>query len=378
MSFKPNHDIKQSKPYGFTVVELLIVIVVIAILATITIIAYNGINLRAKNTTLISDLKNAANQLGVYNANNASYPTSNDCSSGTSPTPPLICLHSSGLNSFTSYVLDTSIPAHPHYKLIASNGSYSYYVTDLENPTINVSVTVTGGTVTTSGTSTIRTFTSSGTLTVSGGTLTNVSVLVIGGGGGGGQVVGGSGESGGGGGGQFLSLSGQSVAGTKTVTIGAGGAQGVNGNPSSFDTNNASGGGGGGPTNGPGLSGASGGGGGDMGRPGGTGTTGFDGGPGGTGGVCGGTPGGGGGAGGGGFSSGGGSCIGGVGGIGLSSSITGTSVCYAGGGSAEASGYACGGGGTYPLAPGTPNRGGGGAMSMLGGSGVVIISYITP
>jgi len=33
----------RSKPYGFTIVELLIVIVVIAILAAISVVAYNGI-----------------------------------------------------------------------------------------------------------------------------------------------------------------------------------------------------------------------------------------------------------------------------------------------------------------------------------------------
>lgn len=43
---------------GFTIVELLIVIVVIAILAAISIAAYNGIQTRANNTAIIS----AANQ----------------------------------------------------------------------------------------------------------------------------------------------------------------------------------------------------------------------------------------------------------------------------------------------------------------------------
>lgn len=41
---------------GFTIVELLIVIVVIAILAAITIVAYNGIQDRARNSSIQADL----------------------------------------------------------------------------------------------------------------------------------------------------------------------------------------------------------------------------------------------------------------------------------------------------------------------------------
>lgn len=46
----------QHKQYGFTIVELLIVIVVIGILAAITIVAYNGIQDRARKTKINSDL----------------------------------------------------------------------------------------------------------------------------------------------------------------------------------------------------------------------------------------------------------------------------------------------------------------------------------
>ena len=45
----------RSSPKGFTIVELLIVIVVIAILAAITIVAYNGIQARANNTAVEAD-----------------------------------------------------------------------------------------------------------------------------------------------------------------------------------------------------------------------------------------------------------------------------------------------------------------------------------
>lgn len=60
---------------GFTIVELLIVIVVIGILAAITIVAYNGIQGRARDTQRISDLKSIAKALELYKINNGVYPT---------------------------------------------------------------------------------------------------------------------------------------------------------------------------------------------------------------------------------------------------------------------------------------------------------------
>lgn len=49
----------KEKLKGFTIVELLIVVVVIAILAAITLVAFNGISNQAREATLKSDLSNA-------------------------------------------------------------------------------------------------------------------------------------------------------------------------------------------------------------------------------------------------------------------------------------------------------------------------------
>lgn len=60
---------------GFTIVELLIVIVVIGILAAITVVAFNGVQGRAKMTAVTTDLVNTSKKIQLYNADNGSYPT---------------------------------------------------------------------------------------------------------------------------------------------------------------------------------------------------------------------------------------------------------------------------------------------------------------
>ena len=59
--------------YGFTIVELLIVIVVVAILATISMVAYTNISNRAHDSTVQSDLRNFSQKLDVYRAEYGKY-----------------------------------------------------------------------------------------------------------------------------------------------------------------------------------------------------------------------------------------------------------------------------------------------------------------
>ena len=66
-------QIKQ-KSQGFTIVELLIVIVIIGILAAITIVAYNGIQVRARDSARIAKVTSIAKAIELYNTDNGRYP----------------------------------------------------------------------------------------------------------------------------------------------------------------------------------------------------------------------------------------------------------------------------------------------------------------
>lgn len=68
---------------GFTLVELLIVIVIIAILAAITAVAYNGIQGRARDSQRQGDIKTLAKALEMYYIDNNQYPS---CSGSGSTT----------------------------------------------------------------------------------------------------------------------------------------------------------------------------------------------------------------------------------------------------------------------------------------------------
>ena len=63
---------------GFTIVELLIVIVVIGILASITIVAFNGIQSRGRDAERTSDVSQLHKSLEMFHAENGYYPSVND------------------------------------------------------------------------------------------------------------------------------------------------------------------------------------------------------------------------------------------------------------------------------------------------------------
>lgn len=60
---------------GFTIVELLIVIVVIGILAALVLNSFRGVQERARDTERRTDIGSVATQLEVYYTDNGGYPT---------------------------------------------------------------------------------------------------------------------------------------------------------------------------------------------------------------------------------------------------------------------------------------------------------------
>ena len=66
---------KVTNQKGFTIVELLIVIVVIGILAALVITTFTGIQQKARNTERTTDIKALHGQVEAYYAQNGKYPT---------------------------------------------------------------------------------------------------------------------------------------------------------------------------------------------------------------------------------------------------------------------------------------------------------------
>ena len=120
---------------GFTIVELLIVIVVIAILAAITIVAYTGIQQRAKQSSLQSQLSSTAKQIEAARYESTSsdqYPTS---------LPSAVTATSGTTFSYTKNATSNN------YCLSTSDGTLSYRATSFSSSPVEGDCTISDGLV---------------------------------------------------------------------------------------------------------------------------------------------------------------------------------------------------------------------------------------
>ncbi len=117
------------KQHGFTIVELLIVIVVIGILAAISIVAYTGIQQRAVVASLTLDLDNASKLLKLFQVDNSAYPATINCAIADSAVNK--CIKSS--NGTTYQYLATTTPQ--LFCVTATNGTSSYNISQDNQPT---------------------------------------------------------------------------------------------------------------------------------------------------------------------------------------------------------------------------------------------------
>lgn len=106
---------------GFTIVELLIVIVVIGILASITIVAFNGVQDRARVVSVQSDLRNLHTSLQEYQAINGEYPAT-----GTSSAWSWRYSCSLGITNFIPGVTTSNSPQAPCGNGATNNDTWLY------------------------------------------------------------------------------------------------------------------------------------------------------------------------------------------------------------------------------------------------------------
>jgi prepilin-type N-terminal cleavage/methylation domain-containing protein len=76
---------------GFTIVELLIVVVVVGILAAITIVSYGGVKQRATNTAIVDAASKSLSMITAYITVNNAYPSTSSTGGDVCITTTSVC-----------------------------------------------------------------------------------------------------------------------------------------------------------------------------------------------------------------------------------------------------------------------------------------------
>jgi prepilin-type N-terminal cleavage/methylation domain-containing protein len=109
---------------GFTIVELLIVIVVIGILALLVITTYSGIQAKARNAKRQTDIASIQTQLEAFFSQNGYYPSLTDINSSTWRAANVKSLDANALVDPSNATQSSTLVDTPAAK------SYAYHVTD--------------------------------------------------------------------------------------------------------------------------------------------------------------------------------------------------------------------------------------------------------
>lgn len=111
---------------GFTVAELLVVITAIAIVASITVVAYNGVQRRGDDSAVQDNLQKITDQYNQYYMDNGKYPTADSTLSGAR----IATSHASYDDTTTSgaMVYCTNAALSEYVLLARSRSGRAYYV----------------------------------------------------------------------------------------------------------------------------------------------------------------------------------------------------------------------------------------------------------
>ncbi len=137
----------KGRPRGFTIVELLIVIVVIAILAAISVVAYSGIQERARMSYLLSDIAAIKKAMELYKADHGHYPpcpgdpTPSECLFDTGILPQLVPDYSSSLSTYNFNYVRTAAGSSTSWGMRYRSNTAPYNVNVTGNCKFGVNMT---------------------------------------------------------------------------------------------------------------------------------------------------------------------------------------------------------------------------------------------
>ncbi len=133
------------KSHGFTLVELLIVVIVIAILAAISVVAYSGAQQRGRDAVRTHDIATLQRAIESYNVMNGTYP--GVCPGGNGSGCDVSNLATALVPDIIAKVPnDPQYPYHAYNYVRGSATSYGLYVTHYETkPPCKVGVNMFAG-----------------------------------------------------------------------------------------------------------------------------------------------------------------------------------------------------------------------------------------